>query len=157
MPTPDQAGQYRHFANRLMRGMTVQRERALANGEYAAHDADMYARLLADYASLVYQAAGLRTAHPGSLSPDLVACSDDLEQSFPRLRRFRNFLGHPPFAEFEADEETWFSFNDGPVAMLSDGRAEPIVDIELDHARVESIHAEVIAILDEVIGPRSAS
>lgn len=149
----DVARQYRHWAERLMRSMRIQRQRAYAKGEHASHDAEIYTLLLANYVSLVYRAAGRRKDEPDPIHPDVVQLSHDLEHRFPRLRRFRNFHGHPPFPEHTPDEVTWSGFSDGVWALLADGGAVPIADIELDHDFVEDVHDKLLTALDAVVDP----
>lgn len=54
-------------------------------------------------------------------------------------------MGHPPFMEPEPGE-SWHLFSDGAWVFGPDGSGRAIVDVELDHGFVETIHAEVVAI-----------
>ena len=152
MPAVDEARQYRHYADRLMRGLRIQHERANGGGNpWASHDAELYSTLLANYSALLYRAGGRRTDEPDALHPDLESLSVELDTRFPRLRNFRNFLSHPPKPMLLDDEETWHLFSDGPMAALKDGGAEYIVDVEMDHDYVELVHRRFLRMLDDVI------
>ncbi|MCU1358808.1 MAG: hypothetical protein JWN99_97 [Ilumatobacteraceae bacterium] len=108
----------------------------------------MYTLLLANFEALVYRAAGLRADEPEPVDPSFPNLYLRIKQRFPRLRRWRNYLGHPPFLQLEGNEHGWATFDDGVWALLDDGTAESIVDIEIDHLVVRRFVDELIVCLE---------